>query len=142
MARIGDQGIAVESSVQGAATLGIRPENLHRAMPGTPGSLTIKVAYVEELGAQRLVHGTVAGETLVAAQPVDAEIGPELTVSVEPGALHLFDREQRQADRLTPPPLRPLAPGADPGPRLLRRGCPARASAGSWPSSQAPPCLR
>ena len=38
MARIGDQVIAVESPVQGPVTLGIRPENLHRAMPGTPAA--------------------------------------------------------------------------------------------------------
>ena len=77
-----------------AGQIGIRPEDLSV----TPdGPLEMSVLAVEELGAQRLVHGTVHGgrtETrLTITLPSDAPLSDRMRLSYRPGALHLFDRE-------------------------------------------------
>ncbi|MEI4472706.1 sn-glycerol-3-phosphate import ATP-binding protein UgpC [Frigidibacter sp. MR17.24] len=89
--RLGPSGLQLPGAPDGAAMLGIRPESLRPVAPGTPGALPFAVAYVEELGAQRLVHGHVEGQALVAALPVTLELGPELALVPDPQALHLFD---------------------------------------------------
>ncbi|WP_018686071.1 ABC transporter ATP-binding protein [Actinokineospora enzanensis] len=43
-------------------TVGIRPESLALAAPGTPNGFDLDVELVEELGADALVHGSVVGE--------------------------------------------------------------------------------
>ncbi|MDT8854686.1 sn-glycerol-3-phosphate ABC transporter ATP-binding protein UgpC [Paracoccaceae bacterium Fryx2] len=75
----------------GKVTLGIRAEDLRRAPPGTPGSLDLKITFVEELGATRLVHGTVAGQNVTCVQPADTSLPDALQLTVDPDALHLFD---------------------------------------------------
>ncbi|MFC2969703.1 sn-glycerol-3-phosphate import ATP-binding protein UgpC [Acidimangrovimonas pyrenivorans] len=80
----------------GKVTVGLRPEDLRQVPEGTEGALTQKVAYVEELGAHRLVHGTVAGQTLVALLPVDCELGETIWLKPEEGTIHAFDAESGQ----------------------------------------------
>ncbi|MBU1175124.1 MAG: sn-glycerol-3-phosphate import ATP-binding protein UgpC [Alphaproteobacteria bacterium] len=72
-------------------TVGVRPEDLTVAGTKDALRLTLKIAYVEELGATRLVHGTVDGQNLVASVPVDCPLGETLEVHAEPSALHFFD---------------------------------------------------
>ena len=48
---------------------------------------------VEELGAQRLVHGHVEGEPLSITLPSDYAMTDKLRLSVAPGAVHLFNAE-------------------------------------------------
>jgi sn-glycerol 3-phosphate transport system ATP-binding protein len=72
-------------------TLGIRPEDLRIAEPGAAGAFTMAVAYVEELGAQRLVHGRVAGQQMVCVQPTDTQIGATLTLTTDASSIHAFD---------------------------------------------------
>ena len=91
-ARLGDAALTVHTAVSGPVTLGLRPEDLRLARVGSEGALPMRVAYVEELGAQRLVHGTVAGQALVCALPSETEIGPDLSVTADASAAHLFDR--------------------------------------------------
>jgi sn-glycerol 3-phosphate transport system ATP-binding protein len=73
----------------GAVTVGLRAEDLRPALPGED-VLPLKVDYVEELGAQRLVHGQVGD------QPMTAALGPEILLSetmllaIEPNRLHFF----------------------------------------------------
>ena len=89
--RVGRAVLHAETGMRGAAILGIRPEDMHPVAAGTPGTLLLQVAYVEELGAQRLVHGTAEGQPLVAALPAGSELGERLTLLPAPGALHAFD---------------------------------------------------
>ncbi len=83
--------------------LGIRPEDLH---PATDGPITMNVHAVEELGANRLVHGHVAGHPVSVTRPSGEDLPPVLTLAPADGALHLFDGETgARIDR----PLRPTA---------------------------------
>jgi sn-glycerol 3-phosphate transport system ATP-binding protein len=83
--------LPVNAPGTGPITLGLRPEDLHRAPEGAPGSLEMAVAHVEELGAQRLVHGFVAGQPLVATLPSDAPLADRLIFAFDASAAHLFD---------------------------------------------------
>jgi sn-glycerol 3-phosphate transport system ATP-binding protein len=73
----------------GEVTLGLRPEDL--APCGGAGALDLRVAYVEELGATRLVHGTHEDIAMVAAIPADHPPGDRIALAVRPDLLHLFD---------------------------------------------------
>ena len=73
-----------------AGTIVIRPEDL---TVSPDGQIEIKVAAVEELGAQRLVHGHAGGERITVTMPSDAELSDTLRLTYRPGALHLFHRE-------------------------------------------------
>ncbi len=89
--RLGGASLPAPGAAEGKVTLGLRPEDLQRTRPGAEGALLMNVAYVEELGAQRLVHGTVGGQSLVCAQPVESDLGDTLTLTADPAAVHLFD---------------------------------------------------
>ena len=73
-----------------AGTIGIRPEDLSVA---PDGPIEMEVLAVEELGAQRLVHGQTGGERLTVALPSDAPLSDRLRLSYRPGSLHLFHPE-------------------------------------------------
>ena len=73
-----------------AGLVGIRPEDLH---PAPNGQIEMQIEAVEELGAQRLVHGNVGGEALTVTLPADAELPETLRLSVAPEAIHLFQAE-------------------------------------------------
>ncbi|WP_138469401.1 sn-glycerol-3-phosphate import ATP-binding protein UgpC [Poseidonocella sp. HB161398] len=89
--RLGPAVMQIPGVPDGPAILGIRPESLLPAYPGSAGAFALDILYVEELGAQRLVHGQVGGQALVAALPSSVEIGPELWLSPAQGSLHVFD---------------------------------------------------
>ncbi|MCF3972816.1 sn-glycerol-3-phosphate import ATP-binding protein UgpC [Paracoccus salsus] len=73
-----------------AGTIGIRPEDL----TVTPdGPIEFSVTAVEELGAQRLVHGLANGEAMTITQPSDATLSDNMRLSFDRGNLHLFNRE-------------------------------------------------
>jgi sn-glycerol 3-phosphate transport system ATP-binding protein len=71
----------------GEVTLGMRPEDL---MPGQ-GGIVLRLAYVEELGATRLVHGTHEGVEVIAATTPDHPLSDEMEFAIRPEALHFFD---------------------------------------------------
>lgn len=71
----------------GPVTAGIRAEDLSIAAQGLPFRLDL----VEELGAQRLVHGHVEGQPLTIALTPDAALSDRLHLGIRPGAVHLFD---------------------------------------------------
>ncbi|WP_102226644.1 sn-glycerol-3-phosphate import ATP-binding protein UgpC [Acidimangrovimonas sediminis] len=93
VAHVGAARVQLEIPAEGAMTLGLRPEDLRAVVPGTEGALHLKTAYVEELGAQRLVHGTVEGTPFGCAMPSDAALADELYLAAEPGAAHAFDAQ-------------------------------------------------
>ncbi|WP_341861242.1 sn-glycerol-3-phosphate import ATP-binding protein UgpC [Gymnodinialimonas sp. 57CJ19] len=75
----------------GAIQVGIRPED---TWPDPAGDLAFDVDIIEELGAQRLLHGHVGGQAFSVAVPKDkvADTGA-MTLSVKPGAVHLFSAD-------------------------------------------------
>ncbi len=90
-----DGGIAVSGpSPQGhtgPVTIGIRPEDVE---PSEAGVLPFEVSIIEELGAQRLLHGEIGGQSFSVAVPKDqnAETGT-MKLALKPGAVHFFHNE-------------------------------------------------
>ncbi len=87
----------------GGVTLGIRPEAWRIAGEGEPG-YQVKVAVVEELGADAFVYATPAGEDAATAGVahqvvvrVDGRLklqkGEMVNLGVDPAAVHIFDTE-------------------------------------------------
>ncbi|MEQ8402174.1 MAG: sn-glycerol-3-phosphate ABC transporter ATP-binding protein UgpC [Roseitalea porphyridii] len=90
--RIGDARIEAPVRANGPVTLGIRPERAHFANGGDAPGPMMTVDTVEELGAVRLVHGTVGGQHFTANQSAD-EPPPDGAVPLRLRGedLHLFD---------------------------------------------------
>lgn len=80
-------GLACVANPAGPVTLGLRAEDLRIAPQGLP----LAVEHVEELGAQRIVHGTVGTQNLALIDVGEADIQDFVQVSVDPARLHLFD---------------------------------------------------
>jgi sn-glycerol 3-phosphate transport system ATP-binding protein len=75
----------------GRVTVGVRAEDLRLAQAGDE-ALSFRLDYVEELGAQRLVHGHVDGQPLTVTLPLEASLQDEMRLSTDPRRLHFFDR--------------------------------------------------
>ncbi|AOF91085.1 sn-glycerol-3-phosphate import ATP-binding protein UgpC [Sinorhizobium sp. RAC02] len=75
---------------QGAVTVGLRAEDL-RLHQGLDGSMPFHIDYVEELGAQRLVHGLVGDQPMVAALSAEIPLPETASLSISPSRLHFFD---------------------------------------------------
>ncbi|NPD17415.1 sn-glycerol-3-phosphate import ATP-binding protein UgpC [Xinfangfangia sp. D13-10-4-6] len=71
----------------GPVTLGIRAEDLTPAAAGLP----FRTDFVEELGAQRLVHGHVDGQPLVLTLDPAMPLHDEMRLSVAAARVHIFD---------------------------------------------------
>ncbi|MEL6571237.1 MAG: sn-glycerol-3-phosphate ABC transporter ATP-binding protein UgpC [Pseudomonadota bacterium] len=86
---LGERAVAEANGTTGPITLGIRPEDL---IPHNEGEIAINVDIVEELGAHRLLHGSVGGERVTVHVGKDVAIGTgNLQVGIKPGAISLFD---------------------------------------------------
>ena len=86
--RLGSSEIILpHAGPRGAVTLGIRAEDLVPASMGLPFRLDM----VEELGAQRLVHGHIEGQPVVVTMDPGAPLSDEMRLSVAAQKLHLFD---------------------------------------------------
>ncbi len=72
-----------------AGHVGIRPEDLSVT---ADGPIEMAVLAVEELGAQRLVHGKTGDARITITLPSDAPLTDHMRLSYRPGALHLFDK--------------------------------------------------
>ena len=68
--------------------VGVRPEDV-----SSNSGETLNVSFVEELGAQRFVHGTFEGQDFVVQQPPSDSSDKPATVvfSIRPETIHLFD---------------------------------------------------
>lgn len=76
----------------GPIQVGIRPED---CWPDAQGDLAFDVDIIEELGAQRLLHGHVGGQAFSVAVPKDKEATTgSMQLAVKPGAVHLFDADK------------------------------------------------
>ena len=88
--RIGGQTIAAAPADDRTVTIGIRAEDLTIVPDAAPG-IAMKLDYIEELGAQRLLHGTVDGQPLVVATAAEDSFADEVRVAVAPSDIHYFD---------------------------------------------------
>jgi sn-glycerol 3-phosphate transport system ATP-binding protein len=75
-----------------AVTLGVRPEHLD-ACTDAEASFAITIEMIEHLGADRLAHGMVGGQMVIArlVPGLHAAIGDRLPLRPQIGHLHLFD---------------------------------------------------
>ncbi len=100
--RAGSDGLVLEGGVslpaagnglQGDVLVGIRPEDVELSGTGIPFDVEI----VEELGANRLLHGQLGAQpfSVSVAKDVPAEIG-SVGLDLKDGAVHLFDVESGQ----------------------------------------------
>jgi sn-glycerol 3-phosphate transport system ATP-binding protein len=80
--------LAVEAGT--SVEVGIRPEDLQLTASGA-GALAFAKDFLEELGATRLLHGTVGDAAIVVALSGSAPTGDSFGLSAAPEALHLFD---------------------------------------------------
>jgi sn-glycerol 3-phosphate transport system ATP-binding protein len=89
---IGDDTIPMPLGLpQGPVTAGFRPEDLHLSEDGS--GMRFHVDYIEELGAQRLVHGHVGEDTLTVAISPDIPLPEEILLTVAMERLHFFSAE-------------------------------------------------
>ncbi|GEO83695.1 MULTISPECIES: sn-glycerol-3-phosphate import ATP-binding protein UgpC [Alphaproteobacteria] len=84
--------LARSPSAQGAVTLGVRAESLKLAEDHDSAALPFKVDYVEELGAQRLVHGFVGDQVLTVVLSGTLSLPDTLRLTVAAADLHMFDK--------------------------------------------------
>ena len=99
------EGLALATHSEREIMIGIRPEHLEAASPER-ADLTLQIAAVETLGADTLVHGSIADAGMDGAQNAgfaarlagNARIaeGETLPLRVAEGALHLFDRQSEK----------------------------------------------
>ncbi|GLS79676.1 MULTISPECIES: sn-glycerol-3-phosphate import ATP-binding protein UgpC [Rhodobacterales] len=87
----------------GPVTIGLRAEDLTPAAEG----LAFKTDFVEELGAQRLVHGHVDGQLLVVAMDPAMPISAELRLGVAPDRVHVFATDTGKRIETAPAISRP-----------------------------------
>jgi sn-glycerol 3-phosphate transport system ATP-binding protein len=84
--------------------VGIRPEDLRLTASGD-GTLAFAKDFLEELGATRLVHGTVGDAAVVVALSGPAPTGDSFGLGAAPEAVHLFEpaagRSLRKVTALT-----------------------------------------
>ncbi|QFI68423.1 sn-glycerol-3-phosphate ABC transporter ATP-binding protein UgpC [Sinorhizobium alkalisoli] len=92
---------------EGAVTVGLRAEDLRPAALGEQ-AFVFRVDYVEELGAQRLVHGKIGAQALTAALAPEAPLADELTITISSERLHFFSAETGK--RLPRQPVTGVAP--------------------------------
>jgi len=88
--RFGSATLPVASAHSGPVTLGLRAEDLVLRRAATP-ALPFKVEYVEELGAQRLIHGMAADQAVTVAASPAMELADVMDLSLPADRLHLFD---------------------------------------------------
>jgi sn-glycerol 3-phosphate transport system ATP-binding protein len=79
-------------SASGDVEVGVRPEDIHVASGA--GGIPFMPELVEELGATRLLHGNFGATPIIVAIPASGTVheNKELRLSIDPAAVHLFDR--------------------------------------------------
>ncbi len=88
-----DLPLGIEAAEGTPLVLGIRPE--HVSVGDAPGARSFEIAVIEQLGAQTLCIGEVAGARLrVLMDRTDAiRSGSTLPVTFQPARLHVFSKE-------------------------------------------------
>ncbi len=73
----------------GTVTVGVRAEDI-RIARADEEALPFRLEYAEELGAQRLIHGTVGDQQITAAVSPEIELAPEMQIAFDASRLHFF----------------------------------------------------
>ncbi len=73
----------------GPVTVGFRAEDLRLAQEDQE-AFPFRLDYAEELGSQRLIHGTVGDQNVTAAVSPDIALSAEMRVAIDPRRLHFF----------------------------------------------------
>jgi sn-glycerol 3-phosphate transport system ATP-binding protein len=89
---LGEGRVGLPRSVPSEVLVGMRAEDLLPLAGPAANSLPVKLRYVEELGAHRLVHGDLAGQPIVVSLGMEAAVPETLHLAVDPSAIHLFDQ--------------------------------------------------
>ena len=78
----------------GAMAFGIRPEHLHPVAAPAADAFAYRIGFVEELGADTLLHGKIGAADLVVRLPGlnIAKSGDVLHLRPDPARLHFFDK--------------------------------------------------
>ena len=71
--------------------VGLRPEDASLAGDEDGADLTLTVEFIEELGAERLVHGHSEGQALTISVDPDTPLTDTVPVAINKSALHFFD---------------------------------------------------
>ena len=92
---IGSSQIELGATISeaGPVTIGIRGEDLSIATDPEHAMLRLEVDYVEELGAQRLVHGLLGDQALTAVLPTEVTISGRMPLAVTVDRLHFFNAD-------------------------------------------------
>ena len=100
--RVGEFELALleHNAPDGPVTVGIRAEELKVCEP-QKATLSFEIDSIEELGAQRLVHGKIDNQDLTAVVASNIELGSHLHLTVGAAHLHLFDHDRGK--RIEPP---------------------------------------
>ena len=86
---IGDGETGLRAGLpNGPVTLGARAEDIRLSNSGVGMPFTL--AFVEDLGAQRLLHGHCAGQSVVVAVSPDLPLPSELRLAIASDRLHFF----------------------------------------------------
>jgi sn-glycerol 3-phosphate transport system ATP-binding protein len=88
--RLGFDAAAFVVADGAQVAVGIRPEDL-RFANGDAGQLAFAKAFVEELGATRLIHGTSGSAPLVVAVAAADQAAASASLAADAGSVHLFD---------------------------------------------------
>ena len=88
-----------DAKIGAKVEIGLRPEDA-KAGTAAPGRPTLAWEVTEELGATRLLHGTLAGSSFVLAMPADIDTpARELALEATPETVHIFDPESGRSLR-------------------------------------------
>jgi sn-glycerol 3-phosphate transport system ATP-binding protein len=90
--RVGFRAEAFACEVGQDVDVGVRPEDLTFTAPGTGDKLAFAKDFVEELGATRLIHGSVGEAPIVVAVATSTQLDDAGALAVDPAAVHLFDK--------------------------------------------------
>ncbi|SIP94090.1 carbohydrate ABC transporter ATP-binding protein, CUT1 family [Rhizobium sp. RU33A] len=89
----GDVALPVDGAwSDGPVRLGMRAEDLVLTHEND-AQFSLTIDYVEELGAQRLVHGLVAGQPMTAVVASHVDLSERLSLRISPSKLHVFSAD-------------------------------------------------
>ena len=77
----------------GPVTVGVRAEDIIPSHGPDDADLNLSIAYVEELGAERLVHADHEDQRLTVSVGADHPLEETLPVKINPHRIHLFDHQ-------------------------------------------------
>ncbi|MCD2175336.1 sn-glycerol-3-phosphate import ATP-binding protein UgpC [Rhizobium sp. C4] len=89
---IGDGETGLRANLpNGPVTLGLRAEDLRLSESGS--GMPFEIVFIEDLGAQRLLHGNCGGQSVVVAVSPDLPLPGDIRLTIATDRLHFFAAE-------------------------------------------------